>query len=134
MLIPLVAGAGIYLGTSQDVLFVRQMNALGWFWRDGFQTFPYVSLFRCIRYYLPDVLWGYSLIFALFFLFDRDNKGLSGVAATAICFSVIMECVQIVPTVPGTFDVVDIVMEIAAEMLALYVIKRTMREEIRYED
>ena len=133
-LIPLIVGAVIYLGTSPDVIFVREMHAWGWYWSNGFENIPDTSLFRCIRYYLPDGLWGYSLMFALFYLYNQVNKVLSIVVATVICFSVIIECVQILPTVPGTFDVVDIVMEIAAEMLAFHVIKRTTREEMCYED
>lgn len=133
-LIPLFAGAGIYLVTSPDVIFVREMHTWGWYLSSGFETIPDTSLFRCIRYYLPDGLWGYSLMFALSYLYDQEIKVLSSVVATVICFSVIIECMQILPTVPGTFDVVDIVMEIAAETLAFYLIKRTTREGMCYED
>ncbi len=74
-----------------------------------------------------DMLWAYALVFALGFLLDMDNKtaklDLWKIFAITGIFSAITEFCQLLQGVQGTFDHWDILLEILAELLAVFIIK-----------
>ena len=131
--IPILFGAVMYLMIDPDVMFVKLLNANGLSFRFGSGIVDCPVISQCARFYLPDMLWGYSLVFAMFFFFEGGKAMLPAVAISAVLFSVIVECAQIIPKVPGSFDFIDIVVEIAAELLAVFIIK-IKREDLCYED
>lgn len=94
---------------------------------------------RLVRNHLMDMLWGYALVFALFFLCDRNSckdahshekdvnktvtSDLRKIFAISGIFSAMLETCQLLPGVQGTFDLWDILLELLAELLAVFMIK-----------
>ena len=77
-----------------------------------------------IRAYACDMLWGYALYsgLALFSNDATDEHIISlKVILPAALLVVILETAQLSPKMPGTFDALDIVLEIAAIMLDAFI-------------
>ncbi len=121
---PIFIGAVIYYVTSPEVVFVQHLDSFfhgGMHVNEVEMSNPFL---RFIRNYFMDFLWGYALVFALFFV--AGNKTASGVRLyiIAILFSMVMEILQLTSFVNGTFDVADIVTEVLAETFAAFIIKK----------
>ncbi len=101
-------------------------------WKVHVQIFSTGSGFlRLVRNYLPDMMWGYSLVFALFLIIGNNVASISKVFGMVFLFSAVMEMMQKGSFVPGTFDVFDIAVEFLAEAIAACIIyKLYSREEI----
>ena len=69
------------------------------------------------------MLWGYSLVFAVYMIID-NNAASMRMLIYVLVFSIFLELLQLLPTVPGTFDLLDILVEGASEMLAVIIIKK----------
>ena len=121
ILLPLLAGASLYIISSPNVIFLKYlklriviaselMNPHIWFW-------------PILRNYIPDMLWGYSLVFAVYMIID-NNAASMRMLIYVLVFSIFLELLQLLPTVPGTFDLLDILVEGASEMLAVIIIKK----------
>ncbi len=81
-----------------------------------------------VRNYLSDVLWAYSLTFALSALFKYNRRNTVIVFMICIVFVVAIELLQMTNTFSGTFDIVDIILEAIAVSLALLIIKHFEEE------
>lgn len=121
ILLPLLAGASLYIISSPNVIFLKYlklriviaselMNPHIWFW-------------PILRNYIPDMLWGYSLVFAVYMIID-NNAASMRMLFYVLVFSIFLELLQLLPTVPGTFDLLDILVEGASEMLAVIITKK----------
>lgn len=134
ILAPLLIGGLIYYFISPDVIFVKQMDT----WIGGGIHLTVMTkrfwLTAFLRNYLLDMLWGYALVYVLFFVFDDKTAGLSKSFLLAAGFSALMEVLQLTAIVPGTFDSYDILAEILVELLAVFIIKATIQEEEKYEE
>ena len=121
ILLPLLAGASLYIISSPNVIFLKYLklriviasefiNPDIWFW-------------PILWNYIPDMLWGYSLVFAVYMIID-NNAASMRILIYVLVFSTFLELLQLLPTVPGTFDLLDILVEGASEMLAVIIIKK----------
>ena len=121
ILLPLLAGASLYVISSPNVIFLRYfklrvdvasefINVYIWFW-------------PILRNYIPDMLWGYSLVFAVYMIID-NNAASMRMLIYVLVFSIFLELLQLLPTVPGTFDLLDMLVEGVAEILAVIIIKK----------
>ena len=133
IVLPLLAGALIYVYLSPQVYFVKclpqQIISVSIpvsipVSMPGGLTKRYEFL-KVIRNYLPDMLWGYALVFALFRIFGNNRADIKTVFGIAFIFSACMELLQLSSGVKGTFDVLDIVAMCAAELFAVFIIKTT---------
>lgn len=118
--LPLLAGGLLYWFFSPEVLFVQAIDSLL-----GIRHFSYSFnadnlFFTLIRNYFLDGLWAYSLYCILKLIIDNSKIQLT----VAILGAVTMESVQLIPSVPGTYDIWDIVIEIIGITLAFAVTKR----------
>ena len=121
--IPLLIGLAIYLfcykNTYINTLFENILKI----------DFPYIyrdnSFHKCITNWACDILWAYSLTFALFFCFKDFNKPFLITFFVSIVFSVIFECLQLTSIINGTFDIWDIIMELSAILFAVIILKRS---------
>lgn len=78
-----------------------------------------------IRFYLPDGLWSYSLCAALCALYYPKGKGVWLCVLFSVLFGAIWEAIQLSGNVPGTSDVIDILVYFTGAMLfGLVYIKR----------
>ncbi len=123
IIISIGMGAVIYYFFSPEVIFVKVIdNLLGVSFR--FTDMIYKTTFwQLIRYYFLDMLWGYALVFALFYVWGNNTAKLSKILCIACFFSIAMEVLQITPLARGTFDVCDIGLEVLAEVVAVFIIK-----------
>ena len=109
MIVPILTGAVIYYVTSPDVIFVRQLDTILGMRVHMYDISYHSTIVRFIRYYALDMLWGYALVFALYFILDNNTASLFKIFVIAYVFSVIIEILQLTSFVKGTFDVFDLV-------------------------
>ena len=131
-IIPIFIGAFVYYLISPDVFFVRKIDA--WIGQGIHFNVNYMDIewLRIFRNYFLDALWAYALVFALFCVSDNNAASMWRIMGIAVIFSAIMEILQITPMVKGTFDIWDIIVEILAEMVAVFVIKYyTLRRKFK---
>ena len=129
MIFPLMFGAIFYYLLSPDVIFVKRMDQfLGMGIHIGNIDLN-CAFIRLLRNYLPDMLWGYALVFALYKIIGNKEAGVWKAFVTAFLFSTVMECLQLTTFVRGTFDVFDIVGELLSEVAAVFIIKNFFEEE-----
>lgn len=126
---PIAVGTLIYSMASPDVIFIKKTaDFIGETIR--MPVFPADSIFlRLARNYLPDMMWGYSLVFALFCIIGNNAAGVWKVLWIAFPFSAAMELLQNASFVPGTFDVFDIFAEFLAETAAACIIYKLYSRE-----
>ena len=126
---PIVIGALVYCMVSPNVIFIKRMEDLigGSVYMPVFRTD--CAFLRLLRNYLPDMMWGYSLVFALFCIIGNHGAGVRKVFLIAFLFSAAMEMVQKTSFIPGTFDVFDIFAEFLAEVAAIYIIHKSHSRE-----
>lgn len=122
IVLPIFLGGILYYLMSPEVIFVKALN-------DFFEVDFYVLSinkksigFRFIRNYFLDMLWGYSLVFALFWTNGNNTADIKKVFLIAFVFSAIIEISQITYAVKGSFDIYDIVVEFFAEVFAVFII------------
>jgi glycopeptide antibiotics resistance protein len=70
------------------------------------------------------MVWGYSLVFALFICSGNNTVGLLRIFIVAVVFSIAMESLQLTNIVRGTFDVFDIMVEVLSEGVAVFIIQK----------
>lgn len=134
ILIPILSGAIFYYLSSPDVWFVEIMDRfLGIAFHplsmDG--SNPIYYFFRC---YGLDMLWAYAFVFALSVMIGHNSNDRLSIFIIAVVFSTGMELLQQTHWVAGTFDVLDIVFELLAELIAFIQIKRHNRRYESYEE
>lgn len=78
------------------------------------------TIIGILRNYLFDMLWVYSLLFALTVVIGRKNLIFN--TACSVASGVIFELFQLWEIVPGTFDVVDICVEICGGLIGWFII------------
>ena len=123
IMIPIIVGTMIYYVLSPEVIFVKQIDH---FIGNGFHISSINTgniLFRFIRNHFLDMLWGYALVFALFFVMGNNTADLNKIFLPAFLFTLAMEFLQLTPIAHGTFDLWDIFVEFVAEAVAVFIIK-----------
>lgn len=67
------------------------------------------SVMYIIKYCLPDMLWYYALLLSqMLFLSDQKGKGTLILFTVAALVPYVLECLQYFKMIPGTFDIIDI--------------------------
>ena len=117
--VPLIIGGAIYVLCSPDAYFVRLLSLPAYD----------LPIPKPIRNYLCDFLWAYALTFAVTPLVGEGRSHV--LASFALCAgaSVILELLQKLPNVMGTFDRADIVTEIFACITACIIISVRKKEK-----
>lgn len=123
ILVPLIIGAIIYYFISPNVIFVKIIDEFIGIRIHLTDIDLYSVLIRFIRNYFLDMLWGYALVFMLFLILGNNTSEIVRIFVIAVVFSAIMEILQLASIAEGTFDVLDIVVEFLAELVAVFIIK-----------
>ena len=119
ILVPIVVGFLLYAVVFGDAILVNGViKGIGITIDPLIKNHNHATLL--VRYYLADMLWAYSLTFACYAIL-RD---IVYCIRVAIPFSVLIECLQIVPGVPGVFDLYDILVEMVAVFFAVFVLRK----------
>lgn len=129
IILPLLLGTWMYITSSEDVLFVRLFSDYTIKIQGLIGAESDLGIF--CRNYFADFLWGYSLMFAIYYVLGEID--LRKIYFIVFFFSVFMESVQLFQKIPGTFDFGDILIEGMAELLAAVFIK-IMRRHWSYEE
>lgn len=129
--IPLLVGAIIYYFLSPDVIFVKVIDEIFGCGVHFASLLEKNFVVRFVRFYLLDMLWGYALVFALYFVFGNNTAKLKGIFYIAFVFSISMEVLQLTSLAEGTFDFIDILFEFLAEVFAVFIIKNTHEEALK---
>ena len=125
--ISMTLGSLIYYLISPEVIFVEKINSMtGWKFNIGYEN----NVIKIIRSYVPDILWAYALMFSLVVITGNKTAGIWKMYIVAIIFSAIIEMLQLTGIFKGTFDIVDIVVELIAELIAVFIIKVHYEEEV----
>lgn len=128
--LPILAGSLFYYVTSPQVIFVQNIDRLlGVSLHVRMENTFVVNL----RSYMPDMLWAYALVFSLMLVTGNKTAYVWKMFVIAGMFSTIMEVLQVTRCVKGTFDVMDIIVEIIAELMAVFIIKRHDMRRKSYE-
>lgn len=121
ILTPLICGAIVYFYFRPDSyisIFLRRIYASDIAGPDARgSVFSYF-----MSYYLPDMLWSYSLTFVLSLIFGHSAKALALSGALTALFEIGVELSQRYGLISGTFDIFDILAEAAAAILAIIII------------
>ena len=134
IIIPILIGAVIYCITSPDVFFVKAASAFFKLSNRIIVSDFGNLLIRFVRNYIPDMAWGYALVFSLYAIAgDQTEKGLYTLAFIAIVFSAAIEIIQMTHIIRGTFDLWDIAAELLTEVTAVFIIKNHFLREVQHE-
>lgn len=131
IIVPLFIGSTFYYISSPNVWFVRRIDEFL-----GFSMHPLhcTNLFcRILRCYVLDMLWAYALIFTLSAIMKEKRNGGIHTLFIAFFFSTALELLQLTDFISGTFDICDIALELLAEILAYWLIKKHNRRYKGYE-
>lgn len=79
--------------------------------------------FVLCRYYLCDMLWSYALMYTLCVLSSITGYGIANLFLKCIAFEAAFELLQHFRIISGTCDILDIVLECIANLLAIAIWK-----------
>lgn len=122
MFLPLILGTIIYVCDRPASYISRQVYSLSGF-RSNIHIFPEI-----IDNHFPDFVWAYSLMYVVYLAIGIYKKNLKLSLVISVLFAVILEIIQLFQHNMFTFDVIDIVVEIAAVLLASGIIKLIERK------
>ena len=105
-----------------DVLFVKRIDHIFRIKRH-IPDFRF-ALWKPIRNYMFDFIWAYSFTSALLLLLAHglNTKQKRQLLYVAFVFEIVIETMQLIPKIPGTFDLLDIVIEIIASICAILIL------------
>lgn len=115
---PLLIGGIIYACISPDVFFIEwAKERLGIF---SFNTSIGEGTFirNIVRNHLLDMLWSYSLVYALVLILGNKNKQIFLAIVMTSILGICLELLQSVKVITGTGDVLDILCEVIASAIA----------------
>lgn len=124
IVLPLFLGLLFYYLFCPDVMFVRVIDFVVGGGVHLSLTYGDGVLLRIIRNYLLDFLWSYSLTFSIFYLYGSnaaDHRHFVFYVSFGLC--AVMEILQCVSYVPGTFDVFDLFVEFLGTAAAVFIIR-----------
>ena len=121
VIVPLLFGLAIYLFCYNNTYI-----------NNGFKNIfgispPHIyfdnAYFKFLTCWACDILWAYSLTFALFLCFKDFKKPLLICGTISFSLTIVIELLQIEHIITGTFDFWDIILEIIAILFAIIIIK-----------
>ena len=130
IVIPIIGGTIIYLLARPDT-YISQLayGLLGVSPQsENLRVNMPVSFWRFICNFAADILWAYSLTFAVYnVLYDSFKNTLPSIIICFV-FETTIELLQLFNGLPGTFDLWDIALEICATAIASLNIKHIRRK------
>ena len=119
ILVPLLSGAAVYLYWRPDAYLSRLVFHLFHISHEIAPGRP-AGIYRFIRYYLCDILWVYALVFSLSLYLGRYSLVKAYIAAAV--FAAAAEMLQLLPLTPGSFDILDIIVELIVCTITIFII------------
>ena len=122
IVLPILVGGILYLFFCPDVFFVKKVDDILNISRNE-NVLKESVLGEMIRNYLFDIVWAYSLTNTLLIICGRDRKSKRIAIVIAALMSIGMELLQLMECIGGTFDIVDVLVEIVAVFVAFLAYK-----------
>lgn len=118
ILIPLCIGVVIYLLTGGNVIFLRPLRQL---FGNPSAEFDFWGC-DWIRGYIPDFCWSFSLSFTIAVWLERSIPALKYSLLISLALSIGLEFLQLYHVTIGTFDILDILVEVGGCLAAHFII------------
>ena len=122
--LPLLAGTLLYVFIHKDGLFDLAENYCPYFQHIRVllyhEVYPKSILGRFIKYQLGDLLWAYSLECSIALSTGNSHKALY----YGLFWATATECFQLLPRVHATFDIWDIIAQIAGVLIAYWIVQK----------
>lgn len=123
--IPIVIGVCIYCIYDSNVIFVKYINSN--LIINNKETNIFITF---LRNYFCDFCWCYSFAFALSFI-NHKSLDIIYTVIIPISFGICLEIFQLLNITNGTFDLLDIIVELLGCILCYMVLKiRSVHSEI----
>lgn len=119
-ILPLFLGILGYYFFCPGVLFVVKVDDILPFSLHYVTNWQRNNTVKLFRNYGFDFLWAYSFFFVLHIFLGNENKRVQFMVAEL--FAIVMELMQLLPVISGTFDPMDCIVEGCAFLLATGVI------------
>ena len=119
IIVPLLSGALIYIYWRPSAYISRLVFHIFHISHNIPVGRP-VGIYRFIRYCLCDILWVYALVFSLALYSGRHS--LMKVYTAAAVFAAVTELLQLFPRIPGSFDILDIIVELIVCTITIFII------------
>ncbi len=120
VIIPLIIGVFIYYAFRPDayvsVFLWRIFHQIGLNQQYDVLSIPPFSTF--LKNYGCDILWSYSLVFAVHLFSDKNIRSLCFVTILCFEFDCIVEILQHLSIINGTFDIADVILELLSTLVA----------------
>ncbi len=127
-IVPIILGLLVYIVFRRDSYIVRFI--LNYINLPVFSvTIPNETLLAFLKNYCSDILWSYSLTFAVAHFLPYSKKSLVLVFFLCGSFETIIELLQKTTLFQGTFDIYDIIFEVLSTAFALYIIYKIKKYE-----
>lgn len=128
ILIPLIIGLFIYLTKAERSYVSDFLSVIR-------SLLPVIRYPYIIRNFACDFLWTYSLFFCLRLTLGERLKGKHNLTVILVtgAVAVILETIQLINTIPGTFDLLDILVELTAVIVAFFITTLIDRRFKNYE-
>jgi len=128
IVVPLASGLIIYLSFRPESYLSSFAESAGI--SIQLNSFKPGILYLFIKNYFSDILWAYSLTFAVAFVLGYSRRNLVLTVIICLLFSAVLESFQRLGIFNGTFDVLDIAFEglstvLSAALITYYEEKKT---------
>lgn len=115
-IVPLISGLAIYI-------FMKSGTFINTFLEVDFHYIPKTVLGLFIVNWFCDFLWAYALVFALYTVLSPFKSNLLFSCVISVLLGLILEILQGVNILSGTFDWWDIIIEFVATVTATIILK-----------
>lgn len=132
VILPLLAGFIYYYLFCPDVILIAKIDSILKV-KYHIQIPNTTFMVRFVRFYLLDALWAYALMFCLFIILGNTLTALKKSIVISVVLSIVMELLQLLNVVVGTFDICDIFVEIVAIFITSIIIIKHLKGERDYE-
>lgn len=120
--LPILLGTVLYYLFCPDVVFVIWIDQVLNPSRKNIHI-PSIYLIKFLRFYAFDFIWAFSFLSAILIVFINDWNARQ--LFLIVFFSeAILESLQLIDFIPGTFDILDIFTELFADVLVIFIFQR----------
>lgn len=121
-IVPLISGLAIYIFMKSGT-FINTLSGV------DFHYIPKTVFGLFIVNWFCDFLWAYALVFALYIVLSPFKSKLLFSCVISVLLGLILEILQGVNILSGTFDWWDIIIEIVAVIIAMSIINKTNKKD-----
>ena len=135
IIIPIVLGTLLYICFRPDT-YISKMICIffgaKWQLKWLLDFMPY-WMQGIVCNYLCDMLWAYAYVFSVTFVLGFESAGMFSIFILCSIFEILIEIFQKNGVIFGTFDILDIVLEVCVTAIGVALIKKHIRRNSNEE-